>query len=148
MIYPESRGYGGAGCGFQPRPGGSQALPMNQSNRPIQSTNQYLLGAYCAQPHFTKRGRGGRGLRRAVGRGGQEDAADRGIWRLFFVSWVFSPVIGPRRGVPGAPGCGCSVDLGKTQAARYSTGLPGDGPPRAPAGPSTGGRCGLYKQVM
>lgn len=148
MIYPESRSYGEAGCGFQPRPGGSQALPMNQSNRPIQSTNQYLLGAYCAQLHFTQRSRRGRRLRCTVGRRGREDAAACRIWRLFFVGWVLSPVIGPRRGVPGAPGCGCSVDLGKTQAARYSTGLPGDGPPGAPAGPYTGGRCGLCKQVM
>ena len=31
------------GYGVQPSPGGSQARPMNQLNRPIQSTNQYLL---------------------------------------------------------------------------------------------------------
>lgn len=63
-----------------------------------------------------------------------------GIWRLLFVGWVFSIVIGPQLRLLG--GCG------RTGAARYSTGLRRNGPPGAPAGPSARGRCGLYKEVM
>lgn len=72
---------------------------MNQStnqSKPIQSTNQYLLGAYCVQFLRTQHWQRDKRSRRAGGSGDPEAAADRGNLAPTFCRWVFSPLIGPR----------------------------------------------------
>ena len=144
MVCPRSTGLIGDRL-WSPAQSGRFPGKTHESIKPTNPIDQSVfIRASCVQL-FSQRGRrGGCGAQAAAET--RDHSRIAGIWRLFFVGWVVSPVIGPPPRV-GAPDCGCFADPGRTPAAQHAADLPGDGPPGASAGPTEGRTCGLYKKV-